>query len=64
MMEDVASLTDRAFGWDSDYAILRDAGVEAVRQHPRTYATGVARTVWRLLRTPAYVTPPSVSRRP
>jgi hypothetical protein len=59
MMEDVASLTDRVFGWDSDYAILRDAGVEAVRRHPRAYASGVTHTVWRLLRSPAYVVPPS-----
>ena len=41
MMEDVASLTDRVFGWDSDYAILRDVGLEAVREHPGTYAAGV-----------------------
>ena len=59
MMEDVASLTDREFGWDSDYAILRDAGLEAVREHPGTYAAGVADTLWLLLRTPAYVTPRS-----
>jgi hypothetical protein len=59
MLEDVASLTDRVFGWDSDYAILRDAGVEAVQKHPGTYTRGVATTLWRLLRSPAYVTPPS-----
>ena len=57
MVEDAASLTDRVFGWDSDYEVLRDAGVEAVREHPGTYASGVARTIWRLLRAPAYVTP-------
>ena len=56
MIEDTASLTDRVFGWDSDYAILRDAGVEAVRKHPRAYASGVAHTLWLLLRTPAYIT--------
>jgi hypothetical protein len=61
MMADAASLTDRVFGWDSDYAILRDAGLEAVREHPRTYAVGVTKTVWQLLRSPAYVTPPSPS---
>jgi hypothetical protein len=57
MAEDVASLTDRDFGWDSDYAILRDAGLEAVQKHPVEYARGVLRTVWQLLRSPVYVTP-------
>ncbi|MFO7572277.1 MAG: glycosyltransferase family 39 protein [Gaiellaceae bacterium] len=55
MLEDAASLTDRSFGWDEDYAILREAGVEAVRAHPGTYAEGVVRTMWQLLRGPAYV---------
>ena len=57
MLEDSASLTDRVFGWDSDYAILREVGLEAVRKHPRAYASGVAHTLWRLLRSPAYITP-------
>ncbi len=57
MIEDAASLTDRVFGWDSDYAILREAAMEAVREHPGEYAAGVADTLWLLLRTPAYVTP-------
>ena len=61
MMEDVASFTDRTFGWESDYAILREAGLEAVRKHPRAYARGVAGTLWQLLRSPAYVTPPQPS---
>ena len=64
MIEDAASLTDRVFGWDSDYTILRDAGLEAVREHPGSYASGVARTVWNLLRSPAYVTPPSRDESP
>jgi hypothetical protein len=59
MMEDIVSLTDREFGWDSDYKILREAGVEAVRRHPRAYASGVTHTVWQLLRSPAYVVPPA-----
>ncbi|GIU93814.1 MAG: hypothetical protein KatS3mg012_0271 [Gaiellaceae bacterium] len=62
MLEDVASLSDRAFGWDSDYAILREAGVEAVRAHPGAYARGVARTMWQLLRAPAYVVPSGSTR--
>ena len=59
MIEDAASLTDRVFGWDSDYAILRKVGTEAVREHPGAYARGVTETMWSLLRGPAYVTPPS-----
>ena len=58
MMEDIVSLTDRVFGWDSDYKILRDAGVEAVKRHPGAYASGVTHTVWQLLRSPAYVVLP------
>ena len=44
--EDLYLLSDQVFGWDDDYAVLRAAGVEAVRTHPGTYARGVARTVW------------------
>lgn len=44
--EDLYLLSDQVFGWDSDYSVLRGAGVEAVRAHPGTYARGVARTVW------------------
>ncbi len=44
--EDLYLLSDQVFGWDSDYDVLRGAGVEGVRAHPRIYANGVARTVW------------------
>jgi hypothetical protein len=44
--EDLYLLSDEVFGWDTDYSILRGAGVEGVRAHPGTYARGVARTVW------------------
>jgi hypothetical protein len=44
--EDLYLLSDQVFGWDSDYEVLRGAGVEGVRAHPGTYARGVARTVW------------------
>jgi hypothetical protein len=43
--EDLYLLSDQVFGWDSDYSVLRGAGVEGVRAHPGTYARGVARTV-------------------
>ena len=44
--EDLYLLSDQVFGWDSDYSVLRRAGVEGVRAHPGTYARGVARTLW------------------
>jgi hypothetical protein len=47
--EDLYLLSDQVFGWDSDYAILRDAGIEAVRKHPGAYASGVLETVWQQL---------------
>jgi hypothetical protein len=44
--EDLYLLSDEVFGWDSAYSIQRKAGIEAVRAHPGTYASGVAKTVW------------------
>lgn len=44
--EDLYILSDRVFGWDSDYTVLRRAGIEGVRAHPRVYAGGVLGTVW------------------
>ena len=39
--EDLISLSDRLWGWDSDYGILGRAAREAVRAHPGTFARGV-----------------------
>ena len=44
--EDLYLLSDQVFGWDTDYAILRNAGIEGVRAHPGTYARGVLTTIW------------------
>jgi hypothetical protein len=44
--EDLYILSDQVFGWNSDYDVLRGAGVEAVRAHPGTYTRGVAQTMW------------------
>ena len=44
--EDLYLLSDEVFGWDTDYDVLRGAGIEGVRAHPGIYARGVARTVW------------------
>jgi hypothetical protein len=43
------ALTDRVFGWDSDYDVLFDASVEAIRQEPWGYVSDVADTVWTFL---------------
>ena len=52
--EDLYLLSDQVFGWDSNYRILRDAGVEGVRAHPGTYARGVGTTLWNELAAKAF----------
>lgn len=52
--EDLYLLSDQVFGWDSDYSILRRAGVEAVRTHRRAYASGVLETTWSQLSSPFF----------
>jgi len=47
--EDMYLLSDQVFGWNSNYSILRKAGIEAVRKHPSKYASGVSETVWQQL---------------
>jgi hypothetical protein len=47
--EDLYLLSDQVFGWSTDYEVLRDAGLEAVRKHPRTYTGAVLDTVWQHL---------------
>jgi hypothetical protein len=61
--EDLYLLSDEVFGWNSDYEILRKAGVEGVRAHPGVYARGVAGTVWDELSKAQFrvVTPASAS---
>jgi hypothetical protein len=44
--EDLYLVSDETFGWNSDYAVLRDAGLEGVRASPGTYSKGVLGTVW------------------
>jgi hypothetical protein len=52
--EDLISLSDRRYGWDSDYAILGRVGREAVRAHPTTYAENVAGELWEELSQPLF----------
>jgi hypothetical protein len=56
--EDLYVLSDEVFGWDSDYSVLRKAGVEGVRAHPRTYASGVLTTIWQELSRAQFRSPP------
>ena len=56
--EDVVGIADRVWGWDSDYAQMRTAGVEAVRAHPWRYLRGVGGTVLDELWSPLFVALP------
>jgi hypothetical protein len=57
--EDLYLLSDHVFGWDSNYSVLRKAGIEAVRKHPGTYAHGVLGTIWHQLSKSYFRPPPS-----
>ena len=56
--EDVVGITDRLWGWDSDYAHMRAVGIEAVEAHPLRYASGVAKTTFEELWRPLFVALP------
>ena len=55
--EDMYLLSDEVFGWDTDYSVLRDAALEAIRAEPRRYALGVLKTIWLQLSEPFYRIP-------
>jgi hypothetical protein len=57
--EDLYVLSDRVFGWDTNYSVLRQAGVEAVEQHPHAYTSGVLHTVWQQLSRSYFRSPPA-----
>ena len=56
--EDLYLLSDEYFGWDTNYSVLRKAGIEAVRTHPGTYTSGVSKTVWLQLSESYFRSPP------
>jgi hypothetical protein len=62
--EDLVGLSDRSWGWNSDYAHLRKAGIEAVRAHPGRYASGVGSTVFDELWSPLFVALPHQAATP
>ena len=43
------ALSDNVLGRDSNYSVLFDSAVEAIRKHPGTYARGVAGLFWDFL---------------
>ncbi len=57
--EDLYLLSDEVFGWDSNYSILRKAGIEAVRAHPGKYSRGVLSTIWHELSRSYFRNPPA-----
>jgi hypothetical protein len=57
--EDFYLLSDEYFGWDTNYSVLRRAGIEAVRRHPGKYASGVLNTIWQQLSKAYFRTLPS-----
>jgi hypothetical protein len=67
MLVDLNVLSDRVWGWNSDYAILKRAGREAVAKHPGKFAAGVVETLGRDLvstvAAPIPGSPTSSSRR-
>jgi hypothetical protein len=46
MHEDLIVLSDRVWGWDSNYSKLRAVAFEAIESHLTAYARGVSSTVW------------------
>jgi hypothetical protein len=43
------ALSDRDFGWSSNYSVLYDTAIETIRHHERTYVDSVANTFWHFL---------------
>lgn len=59
--EDVVGITDRVWGWDTDYGQMRAVGIEAVRAEPWRYGRGVAGTVLDELWSPLHVALPGAA---
>jgi hypothetical protein len=60
--EDLYLLSDEFFGWDTNYSILRKAGIEAVRSHPGAYTSGVLDTIWQQLSKSYFRTLPASNK--
>jgi hypothetical protein len=62
--EDMYLLSDEVFGWNTDYGVLRDAALEAVRAEPGRYASGVLKTIWLQLSESFFRLPPARAQPP
>jgi hypothetical protein len=62
--EDVVGITDRLWGWDTDYAHMRAVGLEAVETHPLEYLSGVSKTTFEELWKPLFVALPDDAEPP
>ena len=58
--EDLVSLSDRVWGWDSNYSVLRRAALEAISRHPGAFAEGLARSLLEQLTQWFPLLPPAV----
>jgi hypothetical protein len=58
LFEDVVNLSDRVWGWDSDYSKLRAVALEGIRKHPGPYARGILHTLDLELRGVEIAEPP------
>lgn len=45
MFYDLVNVSDRVYGWDSNYAVIKDAAMEAVKADPWGYLGSVGRTL-------------------
>jgi hypothetical protein len=58
LFEDVVNLSDRVWGWDSDYSKLREVALEGIRRHPGPYVKGILHTLDLELRGVEIAEPP------
>lgn len=62
MWEDAVVLSDRVWGWNDNYAILRRVALEAIDRHPGLYAHDVASSMWAELKSPYRWSAPVAAR--
>lgn len=59
---DMYCLSDRVWGWDSRYKVLREVGKEAVIAHPKEFAHGAGKDLWRVFSKPGML-PPRINKK-
>ncbi len=60
--EDLVSLSDRVWGWDDRYSVLRRAALEGIRKRPGAFARGLASSFWTQLTQTFVFLPPAAVR--